>query len=109
MLPHAAAPGDRIFAFRRDGFLIVRRLFDDAEVRALAAWIDELAARPPDVGRQMVYYEDSVADPVGSYDHVPSALTVIAAPFALSVSAAFFDSVADSPVSKSKSFPNSDD
>jgi hypothetical protein len=49
--------------FERDGFLIVSRLFTPAEADALRASIDELASRPPEVGRQMAYFEDSVLVP----------------------------------------------
>jgi ectoine hydroxylase-related dioxygenase (phytanoyl-CoA dioxygenase family) len=45
--------------FERDGFVVVRGLYGADEVRALAAWVDELAARPPEIGKQMVYFEDS--------------------------------------------------
>jgi 2-aminoethylphosphonate dioxygenase len=50
-------------AFRRDGFLLVRKMYSDAEMRSIASWIDDLAARPPEMGRQMVYFEDSVVEP----------------------------------------------
>ncbi len=50
-------------AFDRDGFLIVRGAFADREVARYAAAIAALAARPPEAGRQMVYFEDSVAAP----------------------------------------------
>lgn len=49
--------------FHRDGYLIVRGLFSAEEAERHAAWIDELAARPPSVGREMVYYEDSLLEP----------------------------------------------
>ena len=54
---------DQIDAFRRDGFLILRGLFSPADVGDQERWIDEIATRPPEVGRQMVYYEDSLKSP----------------------------------------------
>jgi ectoine hydroxylase-related dioxygenase (phytanoyl-CoA dioxygenase family) len=53
---------DQIDAFRRDGFLLLRGLFAPADVRDQERWIDEIATRAPEVGRQMVYYEDSLKD-----------------------------------------------
>ena len=47
-------------AFDRDGFLIVRSAFSGQEVAAQVGAIEALASRPPEVGRQMVYFEDSV-------------------------------------------------
>jgi 2-aminoethylphosphonate dioxygenase len=57
------ASTDPIGAFHRDGFLLVRHLFDERDTAALSAWIDDLAARPAETGRQMVYFEDSVDAP----------------------------------------------
>src|SRR5260221_14590647 len=54
---------DQIVAFRRDGFLILRGLFSPADVGDQERWIDEIATRPPEVGRQVVYYEDSLKSP----------------------------------------------
>lgn len=50
-------------SFERDGFVIVRGLYSTEEARQHAAWIDELASRPPSVGNEMVYFEDSLAEP----------------------------------------------
>jgi len=50
-------------AFHRDGVLVVRGLFPASDVRQQSAWIDELAARPLELGKQMVYLEDSLRDP----------------------------------------------
>lgn len=50
-------------SFDRDGYLIVRGLFTPDEARAHGAWIDELVARPPSIGNEMVYFEDSVLEP----------------------------------------------
>ena len=48
---------------RRDGFVVIPGVFSAAEAAQHGRWIDELAARPPEVGRQMVYFEDSVTAP----------------------------------------------
>ncbi len=62
-------PGGRYFsereiaAFRRDGFLKVTGLLDARAAARLAAWSDELVARPEEPGRHMVYYEDDLARP----------------------------------------------
>jgi len=49
-------------AFDRDGFLIVRGLFSPSDVRRQSDWIDQLAALPLEIGKQMVYGEDSLLD-----------------------------------------------
>ena len=49
--------------FKRDGFIIVRGVYGIKEIRALSRQIDELASRPPEKGKQMVYYEESLARP----------------------------------------------
>jgi hypothetical protein len=54
---------DQIGAFRRDGFLVLRGLFSSTDVGDQKRWIDEIATRPPEAGRQMVYYEDSLTAP----------------------------------------------
>jgi hypothetical protein len=54
---------DQLDACRRDGFLVVRGIFTAAEAAEHGRWIGELAARPPEVGRQMVYFEDSITEP----------------------------------------------
>ncbi len=50
-------------AFDRDGFLIRRRVFDAHEIAQQADAIAALANRAPEAGRQMVYFEDSLAHP----------------------------------------------
>ncbi|MBI3399814.1 MAG: phytanoyl-CoA dioxygenase family protein [Acidobacteria bacterium] len=54
---------DQMNAFRRDGFLVIRGLFTPTDVRDQERWIDEIAHRPPEAGRQMVYFEDSLKAP----------------------------------------------
>ena len=50
-------------AFRRDGFVVVPGLFDDAEIRQISAWTDELQSRPEEPGRCMMYFEPSLLRP----------------------------------------------
>jgi hypothetical protein len=47
--------------FERDGFLVLRRLFNAEEMARLSTWTDEVAAWPEVPGRHMVYYEDDRA------------------------------------------------
>lgn len=61
-LPAALSP-EQIAAFERDGCLVVRGYFSPEEIAAAGAAIDALAARPPRVGHEMVYFEPSVIDP----------------------------------------------
>ncbi len=51
--------------FERDGFLVVRGMYSPDEISEFSAWIDELAAREPERGKQMVYYEKNLKDPSG--------------------------------------------
>jgi 2-aminoethylphosphonate dioxygenase len=48
--------------FDRDGFLVVRGLYSRDEAEAHGEWIEELASRPPSIGREMVYFEDSLTE-----------------------------------------------
>ena len=49
-------------SFKRDGFTIIRRMYNAEEVRQLSDWIEELASRTPVRGREMVYFEDSLLE-----------------------------------------------
>ena len=49
--------------FERDGAVVVRGYFSAEEIARAGAAIDALAARPPRVGHEMVYWESSVTDP----------------------------------------------
>lgn len=53
---------DQIDAFKRDGFLIVRGLFDAAEMRDIDRWTDMVLGWKEVPGRHMVYYEDSLTE-----------------------------------------------
>lgn len=50
---------DQIARFHREGHVAVKALFDESEVRALAAWTDELHALPEVPGKYMKYFEDA--------------------------------------------------
>ena len=50
-------------AFRRDGFVFAPGFYDRAEMAAISAWIEEVAAWPEAPGRHMVYHEDSLIEP----------------------------------------------
>jgi len=49
--------------FARDGFVIRRNVFTREEVARLSDAIGELASRPPVIGKEMVYFEDSLLAP----------------------------------------------
>jgi 2-aminoethylphosphonate dioxygenase len=49
--------------YREQGWLLARGFVAPAEVEALAHWTDELAARPEEPGKHMVYREPSLSDP----------------------------------------------
>lgn len=49
--------------FARDGFLVLRQLFDAATIGDLNRWTNELLASPEAPGRHWVYRENSLQDP----------------------------------------------
>jgi len=49
--------------FRRDGFVVVRKMFDDVEMAHIAAWSDEMESRPEVPGAYMKYFEESLRSP----------------------------------------------
>lgn len=51
--------------FEKDGFLIVRNMYSLEETQTLSQWIEELVQRPPQAGKEMVYYEDSLREKGG--------------------------------------------
>lgn len=54
---------DQIEAFRRDGYVLVRGLYDADEMRDIALWADEVAAYPEVPGCYMMYFEQSRLNP----------------------------------------------
>lgn len=55
----------QIDLFKHDGYLVVRKMFDDAAVHEISRWSDEILDWPEEPGRHMVYYEDSVVEGAG--------------------------------------------
>ena len=49
--------------FDRDGFVVVRGLFDAACMRDIAAWVGTLAQWPETPGKHMMYFEQSLVAP----------------------------------------------
>ena len=49
--------------FQRDGYLFVRGLFSDKQMRDISRWTDEVTAFPEVPGRHMVYYEPNLTSP----------------------------------------------
>ena len=60
--PSAVLSADQMAAYRRQGWLLARGFIAQREVDTLAGWTDELAARPEEPGKQMVYREPSLID-----------------------------------------------
>ena len=50
-------------AFGRDGFVVVRGLYDAAAMADIAAWTDDIQARPETPGKWMKYFDDSLTAP----------------------------------------------
>ncbi|HEY7840076.1 MAG TPA: phytanoyl-CoA dioxygenase family protein, partial [Gammaproteobacteria bacterium] len=49
--------------FRRDGYLLIRGLYDRGEMRDITAWTDEVTAWPEMPGKYMMYFEQSKLAP----------------------------------------------
>ena len=45
--------------FRRDGYLLIRALYDRQEMQSITAWTDEVTAWPEIPGKYMMYFEQS--------------------------------------------------
>lgn len=54
---------EQVRAFAREGFLIVRGVFEAEQVATLSSWVEELAALPETPGRHMMYFETSQLEP----------------------------------------------
>jgi len=54
---------DQLAQFERDGYLVVRGMFDAEAMKRISQWTDEVVALPEVPGTHMVYYEDSLAEP----------------------------------------------
>lgn len=53
---------EQIDSFHRDGYLVVRSLYDPDEMQQISAWTDELARAPETAGKSMMYFETSRHD-----------------------------------------------
>ena len=53
----------QIQSFQREGFVLVRGLFDAGETREITAWTDAVAAWPETPGKYMMYFEQSSLEP----------------------------------------------
>ena len=49
-------------AFHRDGFVVVRKLFDEARMGEIRSWIDALGQWPEVPRKYMMYFEQSLID-----------------------------------------------
>jgi ectoine hydroxylase-related dioxygenase (phytanoyl-CoA dioxygenase family) len=54
---------DEIAAFERDGYVVVRGLYDAQAMAEIAAWTDDIQARPETAGKWMKYFDDSLTAP----------------------------------------------
>ncbi len=55
--------GAQIADFERDGYLVVRRMFDPAEMVRIAGWTDEVHDLPEVPGKYLMYFEQSRLHP----------------------------------------------
>ena len=53
----------QIEEFKRDGYVIVRGLYTDDEIRQITEWTEEVTAWPEVPGKYMMYFEKSQLDP----------------------------------------------
>ena len=63
MLRTPRLTGQQISDFHRDGYVVLRAGFDEAEMARIEAWTEELAEAPEEPGRHWVYHEKSLRDP----------------------------------------------
>jgi hypothetical protein len=65
MAPTGFLSREQAADFERDGFLVVRGMFDEAEMSEISAWTDEMHARPEAPGEYMKYFEESALESGG--------------------------------------------
>ena len=53
---------EQVAQFHRDGFLLVRGMYTGEEIAAISDWTDEVASRPEEPGKAMMYFEESQTD-----------------------------------------------
>ena len=49
--------------YERDGFVVVRGLYDAAYMAEIAAWTEDIQARPETAGKWMKYFDHSLTAP----------------------------------------------
>jgi hypothetical protein len=54
---------DQIEAFERDGFVVLRGLYDAAAMAEITAWTEDVQARPETAGKWMKYFDQSLTEP----------------------------------------------
>jgi len=54
---------DQIESFERDGFTVIRGLYQGAAVTQIAKWVEEISAYPEVPGKYMMYFEQSSTEP----------------------------------------------
>ncbi len=65
MSEHRYFSDDEIAAFGRDGFVVLRGLYDAAAMADITAWTDDVQARPETPGKWMKYFDESPTTPDG--------------------------------------------
>lgn len=61
----SALTTDDLAAFERDGFCVRGGLYSTDEIHALSDWMDRMAAKTPERGKEMYYFEDDLKHPGG--------------------------------------------
>lgn len=54
---------EQLAEFKRDGFVVQRGAFGDADIALVDRWMREMAARPEQIGKHWVFHEPSLDDP----------------------------------------------
>jgi ectoine hydroxylase-related dioxygenase (phytanoyl-CoA dioxygenase family) len=54
---------EQVSTFERDGFVVIRGMFDAAEMQAISTWTDDVQNYPEVPGKYMMYYEKSLIAP----------------------------------------------
>ncbi|MFP6740599.1 MAG: phytanoyl-CoA dioxygenase family protein [Alphaproteobacteria bacterium] len=54
---------DQIEAFERNGFVVLRGLYDAAAMADITAWVEDMQGRPETAGKWMKYFDESLTAP----------------------------------------------
>ena len=54
---------EELAGFERDGYVVVRGLYDALRMAEIAAWTEDIQARPETAGKWMKYFDDSLTAP----------------------------------------------